>query len=54
MSSLKDKVHEIALGRLEWVLRTALPLRDDFGIWQNGDKLIPSKQGKGLIKKGLS
>jgi hypothetical protein len=32
MSSLKDKVHEIKPGTLEWVLRTALPLRDDFTI----------------------
>lgn len=51
MSSLKPKVHEIKPGLLEWVLRTALPLRPDFGIWLNTKKLIPSKQGKGLIKK---
>lgn len=51
MSSLKDKVHEIKPGVLEWVLRTALPLRPDFEIWLNGKKLIPSKHEKGLIKK---
>ena len=51
MSSLKPKVHEIKPGMLEWVLRTALPLRPDFGIWLNGKKLEPSKQGKGLLKK---
>ena len=51
MSSLKDKVHEIKPGTLEWVLRTALPLRPDFGIWLNGKKLAPSKKGKGLLKK---
>jgi hypothetical protein len=51
MSSLKDKVHEIKPGTLEWVLRTALPLRDDFSVLLNGQKLVPSKQGKGLIKK---
>jgi hypothetical protein len=51
MSSLKDKVHEIKPGYLKWVLRTALPLRDDFSIWLNGEKLASSKQGKGLIKK---
>ena len=50
MSSLKDKVHEIKPGTLEWVLRTALPLRPDFGIWLNGKKLAPSKEGKGLLK----
>ncbi len=51
MSSLKPKVHEIKPGILEWVLRTALPLRPDFGIWFNGKKLTPSKQGKGLLKR---
>lgn len=53
MSSLKPKVHEIRPGMLEWVLRTALPLRPDFGIWLNGKKLEPSKQGKGLLKKWI-
>jgi hypothetical protein len=51
MSSLKPKVHEIKPGILEWVLRTALPLRPDFEIWLNGNKLVPSKQGKGLIRR---
>jgi hypothetical protein len=53
MSSLKPKVHEIKPGMLEWVLRTALPLRPDFSIWLNGAKLDPSKQGKGLLKKWI-
>jgi len=53
MSSLKDKVHEIKLGHLEWVLRTALPLRDDFSIAFNGTRLVSSKQGKGLVKKWI-
>lgn len=51
MSALKEKVHEIKPGVLEWVLRTALPLRPDFAIWLNGKKLTPSKQAKGLLKK---
>jgi len=51
LSSLKPKVHEIRPGQLEWLLRTALPLRPDFAIWLNGKKLTPSKQGKGLIRK---
>ena len=53
MSSLKDKVHEIKPGLLEWVLRTALPLRPDFHIWLNGKQLLSSKQGKGLLKKWI-
>ena len=51
MSDLRKKVHEIKPGVLGWVLRTALPLRDDFSIWYNGKKLAPSKQVKGRIGK---
>jgi hypothetical protein len=53
MSSLKPKVHEIKPGILEWVLRTALPLRPDFAVWLNGTKLVPSKQDKGRLKKWI-
>jgi hypothetical protein len=53
LSNLKDKVHEIRRGKLEWVLRTALPLRDDFAIYLNGEKLVASKAGKGLLKKWI-
>ncbi len=53
LSDLKDKVHEIRRGRLEWVLRTALPLRDDFSIYLDGAKLEPSKAGKGRLKKWI-
>jgi hypothetical protein len=51
MSTLKPKVLEIKTGILGWVLRTALPLRDDFAIWYQGKKLAPSKQEKGRIEK---
>ena len=46
MSSLKQKVHEIKPGILRWILRTALPLRPDFSIWLNGEKLAPSQEGQ--------
>lgn len=51
LSDLKPKVHEIRRGRLKWVLRTALPLRDDFEINLDGTKLEPSKTERGRIKK---
>ena len=51
MSSLKPKVHEIKSGTLGWVLRTALPLRPDFGVWLNGQMLESSKTSRGLLKK---
>lgn len=34
-----------------WVLRTALPLRDDFAIYLDGARLEPSKAAKGKLKK---
>ena len=51
LSSLKPKVHEIKPGTLGWVLRTALPLRPDFGIWLNGQALESSKEGQGLLNR---
>lgn len=50
LSGLKDKVHQIQRGTLSWVLRTALPLRDDFAVYLDGRKLEPSKAGKGRVK----
>ncbi len=53
LSDLKEKVYEIRRGTLLWVLRTALPLRDDFSICLDGARLEPSKAGKGRIKKWI-
>jgi hypothetical protein len=53
LSDLKPKVHQIERGRLGWVLRTALPLRDDFEVYYNGAKLEPSKAGKGRLKRWI-
>ena len=49
MSDLKPKSDEIEPGRLDWILRTALPLRPDFEIWLNNKKLKPSRAGKNLL-----
>lgn len=43
MSGLKDMAREIKKGQLSWVLRTAMPLRDDFKLFLDGDHLPPSK-----------
>ncbi|HVZ28410.1 MAG TPA: ATP-binding protein [Rhizomicrobium sp.] len=53
LSGLKEKVHEIQRGKLAWVLRTALPLRDDFSIYYEGEKLEPSKAEKGRIRRWI-
>jgi len=48
MSNLKDLATELKRGRLRWVLQTAMPLRDDFSLYLNGDQVSPSKFGKRL------
>lgn len=50
MSGLKDMATEISIGRLRWILETAMPLRDDFDLFLNGDKIVPSKVGTALEK----
>jgi hypothetical protein len=43
LSSLKSMATEIRRGRLEWILSSAMPLRDDFRLFLNGNSIIPSK-----------
>jgi hypothetical protein len=44
LEDLKDKIGEIRLGRLQWVLRTAMPLQADFKVFLNGEEVISSKE----------
>jgi len=39
MSNLKDLGKKISIGRLDWVLRTAMPQRDDFKLFLDGDPI---------------
>jgi len=43
MSNLKDMAQEIRIGRLSWVLSTAMPLRSDFSLFLNGNPVKSSK-----------
>jgi Histidine kinase-, DNA gyrase B-, and HSP90-like ATPase len=43
LESLKPKAAELKIGRLKWVLRTAMPLRTDFAVRVNDDELVSSK-----------
>jgi hypothetical protein len=43
MSSLKPMASEIQRGRLRWILQSAMPLRDDFVLYLNGERVLPSK-----------
>jgi hypothetical protein len=41
MSGLKDMGKKVSLGRLKWVLRTAMPQRSDFNLFLDGDPITP-------------
>jgi Histidine kinase-, DNA gyrase B-, and HSP90-like ATPase len=43
MSGLKEMATEIQRGKLRWILETAMPLRDDFHLFLDGDQIEPSK-----------
>ena len=51
MSNLKDMAINIQRGRLRYVLSTAMPLRDDFKLYLNGDDVPPSKLKAKRIRK---
>lgn len=53
MSGLKEMGQKIRGGRLKWILRTAMPLRPDFNLYLNGEKMEPSKVAAPLIKKWI-
>src|SRR5207249_4595851 len=50
MSSLKDLAKEIQMGRLEWVLKTAMPMCPDFKLYLNGAWLRPTKFDQKPVK----
>ncbi|MHA7275379.1 ATP-binding protein [Arthrobacter sp. Hz1] len=43
LSNLKPTARDIKLGRLRWVLRSALPLNPEFQLWMNDDEVKSSK-----------
>ena len=43
VSSLKDLAKELRTGRLRWVLANAMPLRDDFVLYLNGQPVEPRR-----------
>jgi Histidine kinase-, DNA gyrase B-, and HSP90-like ATPase len=53
LSGLKNMAQEIQKGRLSWVLRTAMPLRDDFKLYLDGDALPPSKSDTPPLQKWI-
>lgn len=50
MSELKLMGKKASIGRLKWVLRTAMPQRSDFQLFLDGDPITPPKVDKPLVK----
>jgi hypothetical protein len=44
LEGLKPKASDIKIGTLNWVLRTAMPLKTDFTLFLNGDQVKSSKE----------
>lgn len=51
MSGLTPMGTKIQRGRLKWILRTAMPLRDDFKLYLDGNQIEPSKVDQRLIQQ---
>ncbi len=51
MSKLKPMGQKITRPRLSWVLRSAMPLRDDFHLFIDGDIIEPAKIDEPLIER---
>ncbi len=53
LSNLKPMVKDLKLGRLEWVLSTAMPIRPNFKCYLNGTEIFPSKLDVQPLKKWI-
>lgn len=53
MSSITEMGQKVQRGRLRWILRTAMPLRDDFKLYLDGEQLESSKIELPLIQKWI-
>ena len=49
ISDLKSMAIELSVAKLRWVLSTAMPLRDDFSLYMNGQKVVASKASANQI-----
>jgi hypothetical protein len=50
MSKLKKMGKQIKIGRLKWVLRTAMPQQSDFSLFLDGDRISPPDMEKPLAR----
>ncbi|MDZ7724639.1 MAG: ATP-binding protein [candidate division KSB1 bacterium] len=50
MSNLKEMGQKVKIGRLRWVLRTAMPQQIDFRLFLDGDPITPPEMDRPLKK----
>jgi hypothetical protein len=50
MSDLKTMGQQVKIGRLKWVLKTAMPLQSDFRLFLDGDPIMPPELDTPLTK----
>jgi hypothetical protein len=53
LSNLKEMARDLQRGRLRWVLATAMPLRDDFCLYLDGELVAPSKHSSPKVKSWI-
>ncbi len=53
MSGLKEMGQKVKIGRLKWVLRTAMPQHGDFRLFLDGDPITPPEMDEPLEKMVL-
>lgn len=51
MSGLTEMGKKVQRGRLKWILRTAMPLRDDFKLYLDGDPVEPARIDSPVIQR---
>lgn len=51
LSDLKDKAIDLRVGRLRWVISSALPNRPDFRVFMNGERIVPTKEEIAVMKE---
>lgn len=53
ISDLRPMATEISTGRLKWILSTAMPLRDDFQLYLNSERVMSSKLAQSMVGKWI-
>lgn len=53
LTGLRAKATEIVIGRLRWILKTALPLNPEFNLYLNNEKIESAKINSTILKEWI-